>query len=103
MDSTSYTEPLGLMSGSLNLIFLLYALWLIWSGSPIWKMRARPVGTRPVVLENKWFRITGGIYVAGFLLEWIIPGLARFDGIIFILAGIPYAVGLWKSLAPKVL
>ena len=103
MDTTVVTEPLNIASGSLDVLILVYAVWLIYSGSPIWTMRARPVGTRPVVLQDNWFRVPGGVYIAGFLLGWITPGFASYDWIVYLLAAIPYLIGLWKSLAPKVL
>jgi hypothetical protein len=102
MDSTSVIDP---VIGALNnvfLLFLVYAVWLLVTGSPIWKYRARPTSTRPVVLQSDWFRISGGIYLAGFFLS-LLTGIPIINLIFYVLSIVAYIVGLWKSLAPKVL
>lgn len=102
MDSTNVIDPVIGAFNSINLLFLVYAVWLIATGSPIWKLRGRPTSTRPVVVENIWFRICGGIYMAGFLLAWL-TGFGFVSWITDAAATIAYLIGLWQSLAPKVL
>jgi hypothetical protein len=103
MDSTHVIEPVIGILNSVNLLFLVYAGWLVWSGSPVWFYRARPTSTRPIVLVNNYFRVAGGIYIGGYLLVWIFSGWLWLHAVIEVSASIAYLAGLWKSLAPKVL
>jgi hypothetical protein len=100
--TTNVIDPVIGAFDSVFLIFLVYAVWLVWSGSPIWKVRARPVGTSPVILLSDWFRISGGIYLVGFFLALLL-GIPIISSFAYIISVIAYLVGLWKTLAPKVL
>jgi hypothetical protein len=40
-------------------IVVVYSIWLIATGSPIFYIRARPTSTRPKILQDPWFRIAG--------------------------------------------
>jgi hypothetical protein len=66
------------------LFFLpIFALWLIFTGSPIWLIRARPINTRPAVLEGGWFRILGVVLLIEFFLEiFDAPVIVRLIGVI---------------------
>ncbi|RJP74174.1 MAG: hypothetical protein C4524_13375 [Candidatus Zixiibacteriota bacterium] len=85
------------------LLYSLYPLYLVITGSPIWKVRARPTGTRPVILEDLWFRLAGGLALAELLFISVVPVSSQWDPVWFILPGIAYLVGLWRALAPRVL
>jgi hypothetical protein len=83
-------------------IFLLYGIWLVATGSPIWKMRARPVATKPIVLEDVWFRVAGCVLIVEFAASWIFPAIGGFNWIVYLAALLCYLVGLWRALVPRV-
>lgn len=75
------------------------ALWLIFTGSPVFLMRARPINTRPAVLESGWFRVMGVVLLILFFLE-IFDAALIVRLIAVIAAAVILVVGIVVSLLP---
>jgi hypothetical protein len=88
------------MMGGLQLISLAYSIYLVFSGSPIFWWRARPISTRPVILQDDWFRYAGGVHIVGFLIGWLTGSIVLYN-VVRGLAGIAFLVGLWRALSPR--
>ena len=86
--------------GGLQLISLAYSIYLVFSGSPIFIPRGRPISTRPIILQDDWFRYAGGIHIAGFLLGWLTGSIVLYN-VIRVLSGLAWLVGLWRALSPR--
>jgi len=88
------------LTGGLQLVSLAYSIYLVISGSPIFFYRARPTSTRPVILQDDWFRYAGGVHIVGFLIGWLTGSIVLYN-VIRALAGVAWVVGLWRALAPR--
>lgn len=90
--------------GSIHFIGAAYAVYLLITGKPIFMVRARPTSTRPILMENDWFRAAGGIYLFDMILFLFFPSLPFvIFRIISVASGAVWLVGLIKILSRPVL
>jgi hypothetical protein len=86
----------------LPLIFLVYAVYLTFTGRPLFWTRARPIATRPVVIESVWCQVAGGVYILRFLTDWLIPSLPpEIDLLLMVVGSVLLLIGIIDSLRKK--
>lgn len=83
-------------------IFLPYAIWLAVTGRPFFWYRARPVATRPVIIESTWCRFAGGVYLIRILLAWLLPSLPpEVDILLWVCSAVLLTIGIFDSLRKR--
>ncbi|TKJ39699.1 hypothetical protein CEE37_10495 [candidate division LCP-89 bacterium B3_LCP] len=81
-----------------------YAVYLLITGKPIFTMRARPTSTKPILMENDWFRAAGGIYLLDVIIFLVFPSLSIvIFRIVEIASAVCWIVGLIKTLSKPVM
>jgi len=92
------------LPGWLPLVFPVYAVWLLFTGEPLFWQRARTIYSRPVILHDIWFRYAGGLSFFGYGIGFFLPEITSSYFLFYILEFVAlffYFGGLWRALSPK--